>query len=225
MDCHLTEFGSLLQNLIDLFTELILIVSKALFLQLIDPCLFLDNINDYQIYLILTFPVPPFSDDIASFLLELLHEVPLHHQTRHGSLYLCGMNLFDAVNYGFVTIATGGYGTHSAVLQEVYHSKAIEYTLTFFMFMAGVNYTLIYYSILKGKIGRFFHDAELRCYLIIILGVTAVCTNTLFWTRIDGLPVSFDSVFHSLDILEKSFRDSIFTVVSLQTTTGLANCD
>ena len=141
------------------------------------------------------------------------------------SLYLCGMNLFDAVNYGFVTIATGGYGTHSAVLQEVYHSKAIEYTLTFFMFMAGVNYTLIYYSILKGKIGRFFHDAELRCYLIIILGVTAVCTNTLFWTRIDGLPVSFDSVFHSLDILEKSFRDSIFTVVSLQTTTGLANCD
>lgn len=141
------------------------------------------------------------------------------------SLFLCGMNLFDAINYSMVSIATGGYGTHSAVLQEVYNSKAIEYTLIFFMFMAGVNYTLIYYSILKGKVGRFFRDAELRCYLIIVVGITLVCTNSLFWTRIDRLPFSFDSVFTSLDILEQSFRDSAFTVVSLQTTTGLANCD
>ena len=65
------------------------------------------------------------------------------------SLYLCGMNLFDAVNYGLVTIATGGYGTHSAVLQEVYHSNAIEYTLLF-DYHTGCDSRLYQYIVLDS---------------------------------------------------------------------------
>lgn len=128
------------------------------------------------------------------------------------SLLLCGMDVFDAINYAMCCTATGGYGTHSALLHDQYNSNALEYVLTFFMFAAGINYTLIYYTILKGKFRQFFHDAEARAYLIVVLGATLVCTLTLF---LNG----------EHNGLEQSFRESIFTVVSLQTTTGFATYD
>ncbi|MCR5312209.1 MAG: TrkH family potassium uptake protein [Bacteroidaceae bacterium] len=129
------------------------------------------------------------------------------------ALLLCGMDTFDAINYSMCTTATGGYGTHSALLHEAFDNSAtIEYVLTFFMFTSGVNYTLIYYTILKGRIKQFLRDAEVRCYYIIVLIATAVCTITLFYNR-------------GFSDFELSFRESIFTVISLQTTTGLATCD
>lgn len=127
-------------------------------------------------------------------------------------LLICGMGVFDAINYAMCCTATGGYGTHSAMLNDQYNSKALEYVLTFFMFAAGINYTLIYYTILKGKFRQFFHDAEARAYLIIVLVATFICTITLM---ADGSHNGF----------EQSFRESIFTVVSLQTTTGFATYD
>lgn len=128
------------------------------------------------------------------------------------ALLICGMNMFDAVNYSMCCTATGGYATHSAMLHDQYGSAAIEYVLTFFMFASGINYTLLYYTILKGKIHQFFHDAEARAYLIIVLVATAICTFSL----IEFTPE------HDLEL---AFRESIFTVVSLQTTTGFASCD
>ena len=139
------------------------------------------------------------------------------------SLLVCGMGWFDAVNYSFVTTATGGFGTHSALLHDQFHSPAIEYVLTFFMFISGVNYTLIYYAILKGHIRRFLNDAEARCYLFIVLSVTVVCTVTLTCHRIDWTQLS--TINPQLSTIEESFRESIFTVISLQTTTGLASYD
>lgn len=128
------------------------------------------------------------------------------------ALLLCRMGIFDAVNYAMCCIATGGYGTHSALLRDQFNSPALEYVITFFMFVAGINYTLIYYTILKGKFRQFFHDAEARAYLIIVLIATFICTFTLVGSTPE----------HGLEL---SFRESIFTVVSLQTTTGFASCD
>lgn len=128
------------------------------------------------------------------------------------ALMLCGMNIFDSVNYAMCCTATGGYGTHSALLHDQYNSAAVEYVLIFFMFFAGVNYTLIYYTILKGKIRQFLHDAEARAYLIIVLVATFICTVTLM-ACIPG---------HGFEL---SLRESLFTVISLQTTTGFASCD
>lgn len=129
-----------------------------------------------------------------------------------GSLMLCGMGTFDAVNYSMTITATGGFSTHTAMLHEVYSSPAIEYVMTFFIFISGVNYTLIYYTILKGRLRKFFADAEVRTYMTVVLGATTVCTIALFLANTS----------HGAEL---SFRESIFTVVSLQTTTGLATCD
>lgn len=128
------------------------------------------------------------------------------------ALALCGISLFDALNYAMCTTATGGYGTHSALLHEVYNSPVLEYVLTFFMFISGVNYTLIYYTILKGRVKQFFSDAELRCYLIIALGASFICAVT----------IAIDDPLHDVEL---AIRESLFTVISLQTTTGLATCD
>ena len=128
------------------------------------------------------------------------------------SLVICGMGWFDAINYSFATTATGGYGTHSALIHDVYNSPAIEYVLTIFMLFSGINYTLIYYTILKGRIRSFLRDAEARAYLFIVFAATFICTTTL--------------VFYNPDHdVELAFRESFFTVVSMQTTTGLASCD
>ncbi|MBR1667559.1 MAG: TrkH family potassium uptake protein [Bacteroidaceae bacterium] len=128
------------------------------------------------------------------------------------SLLLCGMPAFDAVNYAMCTTATGGYGTHSALLGDFYHSPAIEYVLIFFMFASGVNYTLIYYTILKGKFKKFFGDAELKAYLIIVLGASLICAIFL-------------AIEDPLHDVEDALRQGLFTVISLQTTTGLATVD
>ena len=139
------------------------------------------------------------------------------------SLLVCGMDVFDAVNYSFVTTATGGFGTHSAMLHEAFHSPAIEYVLSFFMFISGVNYTLIYYTILRGHVRRFFKDSELRCFIFIFGGATLACTLGLLNQKMVDTDISSVSDFFA--VLELSFREAFFTVVSLQTTTGLATCD
>lgn len=128
------------------------------------------------------------------------------------SLLLCGMDWFDAVNYAFCTTATGGYATHSDLIHDVFNSPAIEYVLTAFMFLSGLNYTLFYYTILKGRFRSFFQDAEAKAYLIIVGMATLVCTVTLV----------LNSPSHDVEL---AFRESAFTVISMQTTTGFAVCD
>ena len=128
------------------------------------------------------------------------------------SLLICGMNPFDAVNIAMTTTGTGGFSPHSAFFHEQWNSPAIEYVTTIFMFLSGVNYTLLYYSVLKGRIRKFFQNPELRMFLAIVGITTAVCTVSLMIHNNNG-------------DLELSFRQAVFTTVSIQTTTGFASCD
>lgn len=128
------------------------------------------------------------------------------------ALMLCGMGAFDAVNHAMTTTATGGFSTHSALLSDVYGSAGIEYVLTLFMFVSGINYTLVYYTILKGRFKRFVQDSELRYYATIIASATLICTISLVLRQGQGG-------------LEQAFRHAFFTVVSIQTTTGFGTCD
>ena len=57
------------------------------------------------------------------------------------ALWLCGMDVFDAVCHSFSTIATGGFSTHNNSL-EFYDSAAIHYTVTLFMFVEAIKQVL-----------------------------------------------------------------------------------
>lgn len=124
-------------------------------------------------------------------------------------LYLEGMTPFDALNHGLTTIATGGFSTKNASI-AFFNTPLIQYTILFFMFLAGVNYTIIYHG-LKGDFKKVWSSDEFKTYVIAVLVFIVLVTITL--QIVTDLP------------LEKSFRDAAFQIVSLITTTGFVSAD
>ena len=133
--------------------------------------------------------------------------------TEVASLWLCGMDIFDAVCHSFSTIATGGFSTHNNSL-EFYDSAAIHYTVTFFMFISGINFVLLIY-LLRGKARNFFQDEELRWYSVAVMVFAVMLTLGLYIARPGWTAVE----------MERAFRDSIFTVISSMTSTGYTISD
>ena len=129
------------------------------------------------------------------------------------ALWLCGMDIFDAICHSFSTIATGGFSTHNNSL-EYYDSAAIHYTVTFFMFISGINFVLLIY-LLRGKARNFFQDEELRWYSVAVLVFAMMLTVGLYIARPGWTGVQ----------MERAFRDSIFTVISSMTSTGYTISD
>ncbi len=126
------------------------------------------------------------------------------------SLRVCGMGWFDAVNHAFTATGTGGFSTRQASI-EAFSSPLIEYILTLFMFLSGINYTLLYLLLFRGKIRELYRNTEFRVYFFTVLSFTLAITIGLLAQGDVGI--------------EKAFRLSIFQVVSLQTTTGFATTD
>ena len=124
-------------------------------------------------------------------------------------LYLSGMNFYDAINHGLTTMATGGFSTKNASI-AYFDTPLIQYLLTFFMFLAGTNYTIIYFG-LKGNIKKVWRSDEFKTYLIFTLVATFIITCLVY--QATGNP------------LEQAFRESIFQIVSVITTTGFASAE
>lgn len=123
-------------------------------------------------------------------------------------LHLEGMPLFDAICHSFATIATGGFSTKNASIGV--YNPIIQYTVTIFMFLSGINFTLHYY-LLKGRFKNIIENEELRLYFLIALTSSILITIFLFFEK--RLP------------LEEAFRKSSFQVVSILTCTGFATDD
>ena len=126
-----------------------------------------------------------------------------------GLLKVAGMNWFDAVNHSMSTLSTGGFSTKNASLAH-YDQPAIHYIITLFMFLAAVNFSLIYWG-LKGRLRRIWKDDEFRIYATIIGLLTVVVTMVVL--------INTDAEF------EEGFRASLFEVVAIVTTTGFGVAD
>lgn len=123
------------------------------------------------------------------------------------SFYLAGMGKFDALCHAMSTVSTGGFSTKQASI-ATYNSPLIEYVVTLFMFLGGVNLSLLYLFFFKARFGDLLRDSEFRVYAGSVLLFTVLITVGLFFTTPMGV--------------EESFRTSLFQVVSMQTTTGFA---
>jgi trk system potassium uptake protein TrkH len=119
------------------------------------------------------------------------------------------MTFFDAVNHSFTTMATGGYSTKQASV-AYYTSPFIQYVIIIFMFIAGANFTLSYFA-LKFKFKKVLKNEEFKTYLFI----------TLFFTFVISIILYINKNISA----EQSFRDSLFQVVSILTTTGYVTSD
>ena len=120
-----------------------------------------------------------------------------------------GMDFFDAINHSFTTMSSGGYSTKN-ISVAYWDSACIQYIIIFFMFFSGVNFSLTFAAI-TGNFGKMLKNEEFRSYLFIILGFTAIVFTGLITT----------GVFEG----EIAFRNAIFQVVSIITTTGFATTD
>jgi trk system potassium uptake protein len=80
------------------------------------------------------------------------------------------------------------------------------------MILAGTNFTL-HYIVLHGKIRDVWKNEEYRYYIYAILVSTFAIAATLYYTQSAG------------NQLDKPFRDALFTVVSIITTTGFITAD
>lgn len=126
-----------------------------------------------------------------------------------GLLWLGGMDVFDSICHSFTTASTGGYSTKQASI-EYYNSPFIEYVISVFMTISGVNFSLLL-LFTKGKFRKFFKDTELKWYLISVIAFTVFISIGLYYTTDMGV--------------EESFRKSLFQVTSLHTSTGFATTD
>ena len=124
-------------------------------------------------------------------------------------LFLGGMDIFDSVCHSLTTMATGGYSTKQASI-GAWDSPYIHYVITIFMFLAGTNFTMVYFA-LKGKTKKLWKNEEFRTYTLFLVGFTFFFTLFLSLTRAGPFEVNF--------------RESLFQVVSIMTTTGFATVD
>ena len=126
-----------------------------------------------------------------------------------GLLMLGGMDWFDSICHAFATTGTGGFSTKQASVAH-YNSPYIEYVISIFMFISGINFTLLLLFV-NRKFKKFISNAELKFYFGSVVLFTAIIALVLYYTSRMGM--------------EESFRKSLFQVISLQTSTGFATDD
>ena len=124
-------------------------------------------------------------------------------------LLLGGMSVFDALNHSLTTMATGGFSTKQDSIAH-FNTPYIQYVIIIFMFIAGTNFTLTYFGF-KGNFRKVWANEEFRVYLIGLMSMGIIVSLGLF--------ASSEADF------EQSFRDALFQVVSIITTTGFISAD
>lgn len=124
-------------------------------------------------------------------------------------LMLGDMNLFDALCQSFSTTATGGYSTKQDSI-SYWNSPYIEYVISIFMILSGVNFSLYYFA-LNGKYKKLIKDSELHWFLASILILTVIIAFALYITDY------YD--------IETAFRKALFQVATVHTSCGFATDD
>ena len=121
-------------------------------------------------------------------------------------VFLCagGMSLFESAIHSFGTAGTGGFSTRPESIGAF--SPYIQWVITAFMLLFGVNFNL-YYLALVRKFKAAVSSGELWVYLGIVLVSTVLMT------------VNIMPVYGSFG---ESVRHAAFTSSSLVTTTGYA---
>jgi len=132
-------------------------------------------------------------------------------------LIIAGMSIFDALTHSMTSLSTGGFSRYDASIayfkEAGYNYRAIEYIITFFMLLGGMNF-LIHYKVVFDTPKYLIKDLETRKYYKIILSFTGLMLLSSFMAATD--------IFSDVEMY---FRTTIFQVVSVITTTGFGTQD
>ena len=121
------------------------------------------------------------------------------------------MNLFDSVCFSLSTVATGGFGTHTASI-GYFHSAYVEYVCAIFMLISSINFGIYYYlSIRRGKLC--LKNEEVKGFLLTVMGLVAIFCLMFRFTVFDGsvaVPQTGEDIF----------RTSLFHVATIISSSG-----
>lgn len=123
-------------------------------------------------------------------------------------LWVGEMDFFDSICHSFATMATGGFSTKNDSIAGF--APYSQYVIIFFMILAGTNFTL-HYLALHRKFDKFWENQEWKTYMVLIILITAF--------------IAVGLIFYQGSGIEKAVRDSLFSVVSIITTTGFVSVD
>ena len=123
-------------------------------------------------------------------------------------LKIAGMPLYDALIHSFSTAGTGGFSNRNASV-GAYDSVAVDVIITVFMLLFSINFA-IYFLILTKKWRDALASDELRFFLLVVFGATAVLT-------LSNLRVYSGA--------GESLRYTAFQVASIISTTGFGTAD
>ena len=123
--------------------------------------------------------------------------------------FFSGMSIFDAVSHSFSTVAIGGFSTHDGSI-GYFNSIPIEMIAMFFMFLAGINFSLHFVAWNNRSLVDYIKDSEFKTYAMVLLSASAIVV----------LALSLNSEYGSTS---ETIRHSLFQTISIATTTGFTS--
>ena len=122
-----------------------------------------------------------------------------------------GMGWFDALCHAFSTVAIGGFSTHDLSI-GYFNSTAIDIVAVFFMFAAGINFSLHFFAWRFISIKHYSLDPEFRAYTVVLLVLSVLVVGGLFQHQ-------------SYDTAAATVVNGVFQAVSIATTTGFTTAN
>ena len=142
------------------------------------------------------------------FTAQILYRLYIALTAAEFVLLLIGhMSPYEALCTAFGTAGTGGFGVKNSSIAG--YSPYIQWVVTVFMIVFGVNFN-VYFLLIMGKPGQAFRCEEMRWYLAVIAAATALI---------------FVNAYDTLLTAENNLRNAAFQVASIITTTGYATAD
>lgn len=127
-----------------------------------------------------------------------------------GILCALKMPVFDSFCHAFSTASTGGFGVKATSI-AYYNSVGIEVTLTVFMLLFSINFTL-YYLTLIGHFLKAIRNEELAWFVSIYVSAVAIIVANLMVSK-------------TYDNFTTALKDAAFNVSSLMSTSGFGTAD
>ena len=123
--------------------------------------------------------------------------------------FLSGMSIFDAISHSFSTVAIGGFSTHDGSI-GYFNSAAIETIAMFFMFLAGINFSLHFVAWNNRSLVDYIKDSEFKTYAMVL-----ICSSIIVI-----IALSLNGQYESAN---ETLRHSLFQTISIATTTGFTS--
>ena len=121
---------------------------------------------------------------------------------------LLGMPVFEAATHALATIATGGFSPRAASFEG--YSSALEYAAALFMVLGSLPY-IRYVQLVWDSSRPLRTDPQVRAYLS--------------WVGASVLTVAMWRVATSDQEIEPAFRETLFNLISIMSSTGFGTGD